>query len=364
MLKPLTSLRFFFALMVFLHHLEFLKDRDNDTLNWLINNIFKEGYIGVSFFFILSGFILSFNYKTKLSEQSIPIKNFLIARIARIYPIHIITLLVAFPFTFSTLLKDWSKWFFQLFLNLTLTQSFIPNKEYYGSFNWTAWSISTELFFYLAFPLVILFLSKKEVTIQKLSLVLAVITAILLALMTFNTLPNFKDYFYINPFIRLIDFVFGIFLYEIYIKSHPKFVKLNNATIWEVGSLILLGLFFLSHNNISQIYRYSIFYWPPILFLIFIFSFQKGLISKIISGNIFILLGEISFSFYLIHQLVIRYSRKFNLVERIDNDFAYIVILFLICLGLSYLSFQFIEKPANNFVKRRLSNKKLQAVKA
>src|ERR1700739_1236064 len=92
MIKPLTSLRFLFALMVFLSHLQFVQDK---TLAKVYVDFFKEGRLGVSFFFILSGFILSLTYKQKITAGTVSKKEFWVARFARIYPLHIITFLVS-----------------------------------------------------------------------------------------------------------------------------------------------------------------------------------------------------------------------------------------------------------------------------
>lgn len=67
MIKPLTSLRFFFALCVFVSHLSFLKG--SEYYANIFETIFDEGFLGVSFFFILSGFILAYNYEDKILEK-------------------------------------------------------------------------------------------------------------------------------------------------------------------------------------------------------------------------------------------------------------------------------------------------------
>ena len=58
MIKPLTSLRFFFAFMVFVSHIGFV-NIESPLYHWLKRNVFSEGLLGVSFFFILSGFVIS-----------------------------------------------------------------------------------------------------------------------------------------------------------------------------------------------------------------------------------------------------------------------------------------------------------------
>ena len=75
MINTLTSLRFIFALMVFGAHC-YTIDKFFDT------HFFKEGFVGVSFFFVLSGFIIAYNYQKKFSENKITKRAFWVARIA------------------------------------------------------------------------------------------------------------------------------------------------------------------------------------------------------------------------------------------------------------------------------------------
>ena len=88
MINTLTSLRFIFAMMVFGAHC-YVIDNHFDI------HFFKEGFVGVSFFFMLSGFIIAYNYQKKFSENKITKRTFWVARIARIYPLHWLTLLIA-----------------------------------------------------------------------------------------------------------------------------------------------------------------------------------------------------------------------------------------------------------------------------
>jgi peptidoglycan/LPS O-acetylase OafA/YrhL len=86
--------------MVFLSHIN-VTDASPEFLQRLYKNILYEGYLGVTFFFILSGFILTLNYKQKLIENRITYKEFIVARVARIFPLHIFTLIIAIPFTYK-----------------------------------------------------------------------------------------------------------------------------------------------------------------------------------------------------------------------------------------------------------------------
>jgi len=81
----------------------------------------------------------------------------------------------------------------------------------------------------------------------------------------------------------------------------------NTFTLIEIGSNYAFFNFSLFFINIFPFgYRLFGYYWTPMSSLILIFSYQSGYISKLLSGKILIILGEISFSFYLIHQIIIK----------------------------------------------------------
>lgn len=85
MINTLTSLRFIFALMVLGAHC-YIIDKFFDI------HFFKEGFVGVSFFFVLSGFIIAYNYQKKFSENKITKRAFWGARIARIKEVFFVLL--------------------------------------------------------------------------------------------------------------------------------------------------------------------------------------------------------------------------------------------------------------------------------
>lgn len=355
MIKPLTSLRFFFAFMIFAHHLTFLSESDSVFLRWLHENVLKEGYIGVSFFFILSGFILAYNYRDSFLNRTITKSDFYIARIARIYPVHLLCLLIAVPMTLQNASVGFSVWITQLFFNITLTQSFIPIKYIYFSFNTPSWSISTELFFYLLFPILIWCIDKLKNHKYKKGflIVYALIIPLLMLIIPKN---YYKALFYINPFLRIFDFFIGILIYELYLKINKHESKIN-FHILEVLSIIVLLVFFVFHKSIPNVMRFSIYYWIPISLMILAFSFQKGFLSGYLSNNKLILLGEISFGFYMFHKLILYYFGVLNtLYFHIENEYYFIIIIFTLSILMSYFSFIWFEKPLNKYFKSNLKS--------
>jgi peptidoglycan/LPS O-acetylase OafA/YrhL len=350
MIKPLTSLRFFFALMVFASHLSFFQNSHSENLKWIFLSIMKEGYLGVSFFFILSGFILAYNYQGKFLIKNYPVKQFYIARFARIYPLHFLTFLISIPFIYgSTIFSD--VLIFKSITNLTLTQSFIPIKGVYFSFNAPSWSISNEMFFYLLFPFIVgaIYALKKKWYILLIIFSLIPIASLLIPSDYYHQL------FYINPIARIFDFAIGLSLYNLYVHLKTN-VKTFNYNYLEISAVVLFIIFFYFHSDMPKVSRYSFYYWLPMSLIIIAFSFQKGFISKFLSHKLFIYLGEISFGIYMYHHLVMRYFKPLNAkFLGIENDLFSAALILIISLLVSHWSFKYFETPMNSYLKRRFN---------
>jgi len=140
-LDQLTGLRYFAALLVFVSHLKWENSAD------FIKTIFGSGYVGVSFFFVLSGFVLSYSYKDKIASGEITFTKYIYLRFARLTPLHFATLI---PFIGLAIYSEKFNPII-LFANLTYLQSWIPHSSAYFSFNAPSWSLSNEMFFYLCF---------------------------------------------------------------------------------------------------------------------------------------------------------------------------------------------------------------------
>ena len=149
-LRPLTTLRFLAAIWVVLFaawpHLDV----------GFVPSLVAKGYLGVETFFILSGFILSHVYLAQAGEKRLNYGGFLWARIARVYPLHIATLLgvmaLGLGATFAGMAIDanvlsWKSLPAQILM--VHAWGFAPE----AGFNHPSWSISAEWFAYLAFPL-------------------------------------------------------------------------------------------------------------------------------------------------------------------------------------------------------------------
>ena len=150
----------------------------------LLVHIFKQGYVGVSFFFVLSGFILTYTYVKQIKDKNFDNKKFLIKRVFRLGPLHFIT---ALPFIIISIYND-SFNVISTILNISFLQAWIPNVDIYYYLNTPAWSLSNEMFFYICFfPLVALSLKRKMILFTVL-LVLILTTALCSKILNLNTI--------------------------------------------------------------------------------------------------------------------------------------------------------------------------------
>jgi peptidoglycan/LPS O-acetylase OafA/YrhL len=348
MIRPLTSLRFIFALMVFLHHSKIIGLAKSRTFEDIYNAFFRGGSVGVSFFFILSGFILSYSYQKKMLQHEITKKQFWLARVARIYPLYLLTSLLSLPQYKAQILSV--TYGIKFLANIFLVQTFSPNLLY---LNMPGWSISAEMFFYLLFPFIISFLfrNNNKTLMYGLMLLLPVVIIVLN-----NTVPaHFRHFlFYISPVIRVTDFFLGICLYQIYKRIDLSKLSPAMASFLEIAALGLFAVFYMYENNIGQVYRYSAYYWLPMCFIILIFTNPVGIVSQFISRRFFVYLGELSFGFYLFHVLVaINFLAINRRVLHIEHVGVILAIIFFITLLVSWFSYEKIEKPANSFLRNK-----------
>jgi peptidoglycan/LPS O-acetylase OafA/YrhL len=356
-LKPLTSLRFLAALAVFFSHLGYL--RNLDSFQWLCSRVFVEGYAGVTFFFVLSGFILTYNYHHVLTDlRWHEMKAFYIARFARIYPLYLLTFLISLPLIRSEIVRQPLTFLYTATIEVLALQSYVPLHTDFV-YNMPAWSLCDEFFFYALLPFILYALARFKIKTKKSIIALGLgtwLTASALVVIGRN-LPSAHWLFYITPPFRLFDFVLGVACGLYFLNVSRINFSRNAWTLIELaccGSVLLMVL--LSSYYVHQSYRYGVYYMPVFCLCIFVFAHQGGWVSKALSGKTWLLLGEVSFAFYMFHQLVFRYLNELS-----HGKFGYAyypigstMLAFSITLALSYVSFIYYEKYTRNLVKNVL----------
>lgn len=213
-LDSLTGLRFAAALAVFGLHLEVLFPfAPYGGLTRLVS----QGGTGVSFFFLLSGFVLTWSYRPHDSSV-----DFYRRRFARIYPLHALTW-VAMGVVLVTLATTPSGG--PALGSLLLLSPWAPSFHYSQAMNVPAWSLGCEAFFYALFPVLVRAIGRLSGVQRRLVLGGAVVAvlgvAALCAPATYGTTGYWLLYFF--PPTRLVEFVIGIVLaYELRAGGFPR----------------------------------------------------------------------------------------------------------------------------------------------
>lgn len=341
MINSLTSLRFIFALMVFGTHCYVINP-------FFDTHFFKEGFVGVSFFFVLSGFIIAYNYQKRLTDHPETRKSFWVARFARVYPLHWLTLAMAVllgGYVAATGPTDWWEHFLSSFF---LVQSYIPQADYYFSFNSPSWSLCSEQLFYVLFPLIVPFANSA----RRLSYLFAACAILVPIGMYLTPVELIKGYWYVNPIARLPDFMLGMLIYQAYRRLEYRNVTYLQGTVMEVLAMAVFALFFFGAEGVDKVYRYSCYYWLPVSCILLVFSLQKGAISRALSNKYMIIGGEISYSFYLLHLLVILTYERWQTACNWQIAWQIVIpILLGMTILLSLASYYFFEKPMNRSIK-------------
>jgi peptidoglycan/LPS O-acetylase OafA/YrhL len=302
-IHSLTPLRGIAALWVVLFHIDVsLYYRDlGALLPRDSTGILARGYLWVDFFFLLSGFIIAHAYGARLQapNKSRAISEYLWARLARIYPLHLFTLLllvIAAPiiahFFPQVVDGSWKTYFAWSAIPSQLLFANAMNQHEYLSWNMVSWSIGAEWWTYSAALVLLIGLWKKSLRLV-LPVMLIAFTG-LVALMYW--LPgNTLDITFNYGFWRcLFEFIIGLGVYQLYLRGWGQgWLQGDSAFV-----VVLLG--------IACIFHFQWFDWiivPVFTLFLLATAYNRARICALLNKPVLQYLGTISYSIYLIHGL-------------------------------------------------------------
>lgn len=333
-IRQLTSLRFLAAFAVLGSHLEFLVRSPDPRVAAFYDLYLRQGYCGVSFFYILSGFIIAYAYRDRLRSGEISATAFLYLRATRILPLH--WLVSAFFLAWLLFVKHEGPPLATVLLNLSLLHSWVPVSTVHYSLNGPSWSLSNELFFYAAFPLLV----KLPVPLlRRMALVLGgtiALAALAVTVTVSGYNPAVEWFFYANPATRLLEFLIGLILYEAYCAGRcRRWASTTSECV--LLAAIPVTMVLLVRLNVPMPFRYQLAFIPPMAAAILIFAHGRGHLSRLLQWPGLVLLGNASFALYLTHRPIV------TLWERLESP--PIVPLILICMAVSVLVHHAFERP-------------------
>ncbi|OUL18201.1 acyltransferase [Nostoc sp. 106C] len=369
-IKSLTSLRGIAALVVVIHHFSYYAlPKTGSTLS-IYSDFFRNGYLWVDFFFILSGFIMThvyigdFSAKVSLDKY----RSYLFSRFARIYPIHVFTLslfvgleiLKIFLLNHSAFTGKFN--LTALFANILLLQAFDLNCPplFWCNTYWNepAWSISVEFVIYCVFPILLFFLLKNSFKNDLIFYIYALISILLLVVFTRGNLDSIIG---IPSIARCgLECVLGIITYKVYLRgNYQKYFNLNLLAIIAITWIVLI-----MHNywdHLRSLHDWLIL--PAFSLLILAVSVNNNnVISKILNSRLMLYLGTISYSIYMVHWFfqellklfwVYKYKDVFGKGFTEYEALMYLGGFLMSVLLAASLTYRFIEVPMRNYLKSR-----------
>ena len=345
--KSLTGLRVIAAYMVFCHHYDVI---NIDLFGMQIHDFFREFHVGVTIFFVLSGFLITHRY---YHLPKINFKNYLLNRFARLYPMYF--LITTISFVVFGLIKYQEAfnnvWIY--LLNISFLRGFFEDYKFSGVAQ--GWSLTVEEVFYLIAPLCFVIIKK-----NKLFLLILPIFTLALGFILVSIFQNSSFYSFMSSINFMLDFTFFGRCFEffigmtvaIFIDKFPYRLKYSTyfglvSTIIFIYLLSIIKLDTQSYGSdtlfgkIINTLLLPLFGIAPLLFGLIK---EKTFISKILSTNLFQVLGKSSYIFYLIHLGIF-----VNVINKISHNY---VVLFLSLNIISVLLYYTLELPLNNFLKQ------------
>ncbi|WP_262905931.1 acyltransferase family protein [Hymenobacter terricola] len=296
----------------------------------------RVGIYGVAIFYVLSGLTLSYIYRTKLQLTSTSLYIFYKKRLFRIFPLLWVATIL------SILLSKRLPNPVDLFLNLTGLFGLIKWDIYFAT---GAWSIGNELVFYLTFPLLIFLLLNHKPGLFLVALI-AITAYIYFAFHAINlNIPLSKQWHtYTNPLNQFLFFGGGVILGSI---RKPGSVTTTQSLLLGAIGLIIFLLVPVYGNAVTLVTGMTrVFFTVSCLLLCY--SFYRTAHAPAIFDKPLALLGQASYSLYLLHPIVYSIVKAgFSFISKKGGNYpaAYAFSMaVIVSLITSYLSYQYFER--------------------
>lgn len=332
-LPSLTGLRWIAAFMVFGFHISVVGLVDTGVAGTVMHRVFGQGAVGVSFFFILSGFVLAWSARPGDTPR-----RFWQRRFAKIYPNHVVTwapalaVAVAAGTTITVPI---------VVTNLFLVHAWVPDITVFYGMNSVSWSLACEAFFYLLFPLLFAGLRRlpERVLWPCTFAVMAVIWVIPVAV---RVLPDDLHYWaiWVLPVSRLPEFVLGILLARVVRAGRFPTVGTAPFVVFAVAGYVASAWLPFGFRIVAGT---SI----PLALLI------AAVAVADVTGRPFPLrarwavwLGEVSYAFYLLHLLGLRLiARVFGSGHPVAVEIGLVLLALGGAVFGSWLLYIWVERP-------------------
>jgi peptidoglycan/LPS O-acetylase OafA/YrhL len=297
-----------------------------------VYSLVRGGYLAVTTFFVLSGFVLARSYtSTRWTGKSLV--RYAAGRFARVYPVYLLSLVAVSPFILSDRTPGKGP---LVAVHGLLLQGWLGHLPV--SWNTPAWSLSCEMFFYLSFPLAAAFM--QQASWRKTLAVAAFACCLTRALWALGVSDDIK------PLIHFSDFLMGIAAscaYDLLLRSPkcPPGAWLYLPGVALGAALIAYPQLLPPHIDLNTALR------PLNAILLIGFALGGGWAARALSSRVLVYLGKSSYAMYILHVPMLwwylRWSREFSAVTYVTAVIA-----------VSAAVYFFFEEPANRYLRSRV----------
>ncbi|WP_071769632.1 acyltransferase family protein [Burkholderia ubonensis] len=341
-LPSLTTGRGIAALMVAVHHA---------CLAWggILTPVGNVGWLGVAYFYILSGFVLAWSWSPER-----PTSEFYMHRIARVYPLHVITLalsLTAFWLLGSPLagyVGNPAGTIAQLFL----VHDWLPgHPNVRQAWNGVSWSLSAEFGFYLCAPALLKWSAKaRTATLVNVAAALYLLTTGIGVGSAAIHSDRISDFMLYHPVARLPEFIYGI----VAARLLQRGAEISTGPLLKLAAFMPIAIYVFGNDHRNPVAMVSL--CAP-AFLLFIVSGATDDIkgkSSVFTHRLLQLVGEASFSLYMTHALLLGVTVGAARVLHIQTHAIILTTVFLAAsVALSIVFYKFVELPLRRFILSR-----------
>ncbi len=371
-IPALTGARFFAALWVLLLHWNGLYPTDT----WF-TPVVESGGAGVPFFFVLSGFVLAWNYQGELSLTTDHRKatlRYLLRRFARLYPLYVgclgaFVLLLVLTNGGAALEKCPEGYDYELALitNVFALQAWVLSVPYQQCFNAPGWSVSAEFFFYLLLPLVLPWLERIAhpmrvvAAISVLGVSAVVLVGWWLHTSGLGSSAGHVGFFHRLPLLNCWTFLLGVSLALMLIRHGERLGGKQLAVLTVMTLVILFGAMYgikygLTGSNFSGwliiVFSPYLIFTPLFGALIYFLSHSENSLAHLLGHRILVFLGESSYALYIVHWIFLAW---FNYVSKhILQLNTWIMVTMVATVLLACALHRWVEQPLYKAIVRHM----------
>jgi peptidoglycan/LPS O-acetylase OafA/YrhL len=376
-LPALTGIRFFAIFHIFLFHLWSLYDFDKDPQfeNLMIGfaglpeglvTFLSHGWMSTSFFFLLSGFILAYLYWREDGELAVTKKRFWAARFARIYPIHILLLLVAIALTAGYVLSQGKSVGFvvaSIFANITLMQAWYP--PFVPVWSWPTWTVSALVFLYALMPYLMRWFSRLSDTQMKIMLWVLPIVSLIPVVAYARFFPagsdpgqNWQIFIGSTPVFWLTHFIAGMLLSRVFgISRFNRQWRPAKSSRVSAGDAALLAVVIIAcipgieEEPLKFYFRQGLM-MPLYMITIIDMARHQGIAARLFSLPGIGFLGETGYSIFIWQNLIMGFCWLSLMITPAAGQYQLWVVPIVMVLVAIFSTYA-IEKPLSRWIRRK-----------